>query len=244
MRKIAFITGGNRGLGLETARQLGRAGVRTIIGSRDAAKGLQAARELCREGIVASSVQLDVSSAASVQSAARHIDGAHGRLDILINNGGILPEATAGDAGPFSARLFAETFETNVLGPVKMIEEFLPLLRKSAAGRIVNVSSTMGSLADQSDPASPWYGSVLPAYQTSKAALNGITIALSKLLEDTPIKVNSICPGFVQTELTPINKEQAPLTAEAGSSIVVETALIAADGPSGRFFDRDGSVAW
>ncbi len=143
-----------------------------------------------------------------------------------------------------SSRLFRETFETNVFGAVTVIEEFLPLLRKSGAGRVVNVSSTMGSLADQSDPESPYFATVVPAYQSSKAALNGITIALAKLLEDSPIMVNSICPGFVQTELTPISKSHAPLTAAAASEIVSDLALIEDDGPSGQFFDSDGRVAW
>ncbi len=126
-----------------------------------------------------------------------------------------------------------------------MTKEFLPLLRRSDSGRIVNVSSTMGSLADQSDPASPYHGLVVPAYQTSKAALNGLTVALAKALSDTPIKVNSICPGWVQTDLGgPDNRAAAPTTANDAARIVVEMALIGQDGPTGGFVDRDGTVAW
>ena len=245
MPKIALITGANRGLGLATARWLARSDVQVIIGARDAAAGEQAAHELRVEGLDAESVTLDVNDPSSVQAAAERIEAEHGRLDILVNNAGILPEATAGDTdGPLSLQLFEQTFRTNVFGVVATIEAFLPLLRRSSAGRIVNVSSTMGSLTDQGDPGSPYYGVVVPAYQTSKVALNGLTVALAKLLSGTAIKVNSVCPGFVQTELTPANRDQAPLTAEDASQIVAELALIGSDGPTGQFLDRNGSVAW
>ena len=244
MAKIALITGANRGLGFETARQLGRTGIRTIIGARDAAKGAAAAENLRDEGIDAHAVELDVRSGASVRAAAQRIRGEHGGLDILINNAGILPEATAASTDPMDADVFRETYETNVFGAVNVINEFLPLLRESDAGRIVNVSSTMGSLADQGDPSSPYDALGVPAYRTSKLALNGITVALAKQLADTPIKVNAICPGSVQTDLAPGNREQAPDTPEEGSRIVVEMATVGEDGPSGRFVDRDGVVAW
>ena len=141
--------------------------------------------------------------------------------------------------------MFRESFETNVFGAVSVTKEFLPLLRKSASGRIVNVSSTMGSLTDQSDPSSPYYGLVVPAYQTSKAALNGFTIALSKALADTSIKVNSVCPGWVQTDLGgPENRAAAPTTADEAAQIVADMASLPADGPTGGFVDRAGTVAW
>jgi NAD(P)-dependent dehydrogenase (short-subunit alcohol dehydrogenase family) len=168
-----------------------------------------------------------------------------GGLDILVNNAGILPEATDGEQHEFTSfPLFKQTFATNVFGPVAVTEAFLPLLRKSRAGRIVNVSSTMGSLSDQVNPGSPYYSTVLPAYQSSKAALNNITIALAKTLADTDIKVTSVCPGFVQTDLTPINKGQAPLTADQASRVVVQAASLPADAASGTFIDLNGVVAW
>ena len=244
MAKIALITGANRGLGFETARQLGRTGITTIIGARDAAKGARAAARLRDEGIDAHAVELDVASGASVRSAAQRIRAEHGGLDILVNNAGILPEAAAETNGPLDVDMFRETYETNVFGAVSVIQELLPLLRESDAGRIVNVSSTMGSLADQSDPASPYYALDVPAYRTSKLALNGITVALAKELADTPIKVNAICPGSVKTDLAPGNREAAPDTPEEGSRIVVEMATVPDDGPSGRFVDRDGAVPW
>ena len=145
---------------------------------------------------------LDVTSVASVQSAAAEVRERYGRLDVLINNAGILPEATEQNGhGPFDLDMFRKTFETNLFGAVCVAQEFLPLLRESGEGRIVNVSTTMGSLADQLNPDSPYYDVIVPAYQGSKAALNALTIALAKTLADTPIKVNAICPGWMQTDL-------------------------------------------
>ena len=246
MRKIAVITGANRGLGYATARGLGRAGVKVIVGARTVAKGEEAVGRLREEDFDAEALTIDVDSPESVQEAARQVEQQHGRLDILINNAGILPEATAGDADqPLDLRMFRESFETNVFGAVSVTKEFLPLLRRSAAGRIVNVSSTMGSLTDQSDPSSPYYALVVPAYQTSKAALNGFTVAMSKALADTPIKVNSVCPGWVQTDLGgQENRAAAPTTADDAAQIVVDMASIPDDGPTGGFVDRDGTVAW
>jgi NAD(P)-dependent dehydrogenase (short-subunit alcohol dehydrogenase family) len=124
-------------------------------------------------------------------------------------------------------------------------QRFLPLLRQSPAARIVNVSTTMGSLADQTDPSSPYYDLVLPAYQTSKAALNGLTVALAKSLAGTPIKVNSVCPGWVQTDLGGLaNRAAAPLRAEDAARIAARMALLPDDGPSGQFVDSNGTVPW
>jgi NAD(P)-dependent dehydrogenase (short-subunit alcohol dehydrogenase family) len=246
MKKIAVITGANRGLGFATARRLCQSGVKVIVGARTLAKGEEAAERLRGEGFDAEPLTIDVDCQVSVHDAAKHVEQEHGRVDILINNAGILPEATAGDAAqPFDMRMFRESFETNVFGAVSVTNAFLPLLRKSASGRIVNVSSTMGSLTDQSDPASPYYGLVVPAYQTSKAALNGLTVALSKALADTPIKVNSVCPGWVQTDLGgPENRAAAPTTADDAAQIVADMASIPDDGPTGGFVDREGTVAW
>jgi NAD(P)-dependent dehydrogenase (short-subunit alcohol dehydrogenase family) len=244
--QIALITGANRGLGFEVARQLGRTGVRVLVGSRDPEKGERAADELRREGLEAESLALDVESPPSVAAAAERVDRDHGRLDILVNNAGILPEATAAEADrPLDLALFRATFETNLFGAVAVTQSFLPLLRRSPAGRIVNVSTTMGSLADQTDPSSPYYGLVVPAYQTSKAALNGLTIALAKTLADTPIKVSSVCPGWVQTDLGgPDNRAAAPLRVDEAAPVVVSMACLPETAASGRFVDRDGTVPW
>jgi NAD(P)-dependent dehydrogenase (short-subunit alcohol dehydrogenase family) len=246
MTKIALITGANLGLGFEIARQLGHAGVRTLVAARDPEKGKQAAAELEAEGLDVDTVVLDIESASSVEAAAEQITNDHGRLDILVNNAGVLPEATARDATqPLDLPLFRKTFETNLFGAVAVTQSFLPLLRRSAAGRIVNISTTMGSLADQSDPSSPYYDLVVPAYQTSKAALNGLTVALAKSLAGTPIKVNSVCPGWVQTDLGgPDNRAAAPLRADDAARIAVTMACLPDDGPSGQFVDRNGTVPW
>ena len=246
MTKIAVITGANRGLGFATARRLSQSGVKVIVGARSRANGEDAADRLRREGLDCEPLHIDVDSPASVREAAALVEQEHGRIDILVNNAGILPEATAPDVDrPLDLRLVRETFETNVFGTISVTNEFLPLLRRSASGRIVNVSSTMGSLTDQTDPSSPYYGLLVPAYQMSKAALNGFTIALSKALTDTSIKVNSVCPGWVQTDLGgPENRAAAPTTADEAAQIVVDMASIPEDGPTGQFVDRQGTVAW
>lgn len=245
--RIALVTGANKGIGLATARQLGAAGVKVIVGARDADKGERAANGLRGERIEADAVVVDVIDEQSVQAAARRVEERHGRLDILVNNAGILPEATESDqlAGPLSLQMFKRTFATNLFGAVAVTEAFLPLLELSPGGRIVNVSSTMGSLADQADPESPYYGFSVPAYQASKAALNSITIGLSKSLAHTAIKVNSVCPGWVQTDLGgDENRDRAPMTPDRGASIVSQMALIGDDGPTGQFFDLNGPVRW
>jgi len=246
MSKTALITGANRGLGFETARLLGKMGVEVIVGTRDGASGDAAAEKLRAEGIDANAIVLDVTSVASVKEAARQVRDRHGRLDVLINNAGILPEATEGTAnGPVDLPLFKKTFETNLFGAVSVVQELLPLLSESDAGRIVNVSTTMDSLSDQLNPESPYYALVVPAYQGSKAALNGLTIALAKSLKDTSIKVNAVCPGWLQTDLGgPDNRAAAPMTAAEGAEIVVEMATVPEDGPTGQFVDRDGPIAW
>ena len=185
-------------------------------------------------------------SAPSIEAAAVRVSQHHGRIDILINNAGTLPEATAPDIDrPLDLGMFRKTFETNVFGAVSVTKEFLPLLRRSQAGRIVNVSSTMGSLGDQANPSSPYYSLVVPAYQMSKTALNGLTIALSKALADTPIKVNSVCPGWVQTDLGgSANRVAAPTTADEAAQFVCQVASSPDDGPSGQFLDRAGIVTW
>ncbi|MEV0078092.1 SDR family NAD(P)-dependent oxidoreductase [Nocardia neocaledoniensis] len=241
----AVITGSNRGLGFATAEALAAAGTRVLLTSRREADAKEAAATLTARGYEAHGIELDVTDADSVARAAEWVRQSFGTLDILVNNAGILPEATDAEEHEFaSLPLFRESFDTNVFGAVAMIEALLPMLRTSAAGRIVNVSTTMGSLAEQLNPESPYYGMVLPAYQSSKAALNAVTIALSKKLADTTTKVTSVCPGFVQTDLTPINRDQAPLTATEAAAVVVRAATLPADAPSGSFFDQNGTVAW
>lgn len=245
-KQVALVTGANRGIGLATARQLGELGMTTLIGSRDRGRGEEAAAALRADGVDAVAVTLDVESDASVQAAATLVAEEYGHLDVLVNNAGILPEATADDAAsPVDVELFRRCFETNVLGPVRMIQHFVPLLLRAASGRIVNVSTTMGSLSDQADPESPYYGVAVPGYRASKAALNSVTISVAKTLVDTPIKVTSICPGWVQTDLGGAdNRAAAPLNADEAARIVVAAARLADDEPSGQFVSASGTVPW
>jgi NAD(P)-dependent dehydrogenase (short-subunit alcohol dehydrogenase family) len=244
MAKTALVTGASRGLGFEIARQLANARHTVVVGARNPAKGEQAAVLLRNEGLDVGWVKLDVDNGDSVARAARELRDRHNSLDVLVNNAGILPEATAGSDDALSASMFRATFETNLFGAVRVTEDLLPLLRNSEAGRIVNVSTTMGSLADNSDPDSPYYSVIAPAYRASKAALNSVTISLSKLLAGTPIKVNAVCPGFVRTDLTPMNREHAPLTPVEAARVVLRYALLDPGGPTGGFFDHSGAVAW
>jgi NAD(P)-dependent dehydrogenase (short-subunit alcohol dehydrogenase family) len=248
--RIALVTGGNRGLGLATVTALADAGATVVLAARDEAAARVTAGELRARGLDVETVALDVDALDvdapdGVAAAAARVEARHGRLDILVNNAGVLPEASAGGSHEFAdLAVFAATFRTNLFGPVAVIEAFLPLLRRSAGGRIVNVSTTMGSLTDQSDPNSPYYRLPVPAYRSSKAALNSVTIGLSKLLAGSGIKVTSVCPGWVQTDLAPGNREQAPLTPAEAARVVVHAATLPASAASGTFIDAGGTVAW
>lgn len=242
---IALVTGANRGLGFAAARALARGGACVLLAGRDQANAEQAAAALRDEGLYVEPIQLDVTSPDSIAAAAKQVAQNQGRIDVLVNNAGVLPEATDGSDREFAnPDLFPATFDTNLFGAVAVTEAFLPLLRRSPMGRIVNVSTTMGSLNDQADQDSPYYQMIVPAYQASKAALNSITISLAKKLADTGIKVTSVCPGFVQTDLTPVNKDQAPLAPDEAARIVVTAATLPDDAESGTFIDQNGRVAW
>ncbi|WP_029137474.1 SDR family NAD(P)-dependent oxidoreductase [Nakamurella lactea] len=239
MSKVAVITGATRGIGAATASELGRQGYTVVVTGRARDAVDQAVGKLGAAGVDARGVVLDVTAPNSVTEAARAVSEEFDHVDVLVNNAGILPEGT-GQGGD----VVAATFATNAVGPFAVTEAFLPLLRRSPAGRIVNVSSRMGSLTEQADPASAYYSMVVPAYQASKAALNSYTISLAKALAATPIVVTSVCPGFVQTELTPANKDQAPTTPEQAARTVVAAATAPAGAPSGTFVDGDGPIRW
>ncbi|AKU16459.1 SDR family NAD(P)-dependent oxidoreductase [Luteipulveratus mongoliensis] len=241
MSSIALVTGANRGLGQATAVELARQGHLVVIGGRNPAAAACAAEAIRADGWSAESVELDVTSRETVLAAAKELQTRHGRVDVLINNAGVLPEiAAGGEHDLVDLDALEQTFAVNVIGAAVVLEAFLPLVTQSDAGRIINVSSRMGSMADQLDPESPYYGMVLPAYQASKAALNSLTIGLSKQLGGSTTRVVSVCPGFVQTDLTPISREQAPLTAAQAA----QTVVAALDSPSGTFVDADGVVPW
>lgn len=241
---IAFVTGGNRGIGLASARRLARDCGQVVITSRDARSGEDAAERLRREGYAVTSIPMDVTDHTTVLAAAGFVEERFGHLDVLVNNAGILPEATNDEPAEIvDLQMFQQTFATNLFGAVAVLEAFLPLVRRSRSGRIVNVSTTMGSLADQTNPESPYFSLVVPAYQSSKAALNSVTIALAKGLHDTPIKVTSVCPGFVRTGLAPAAQD-APLAPEDAAEVVYRAATLPHSAESGTFIDADGTVAW
>ena len=236
---IALITGANKGIGLEIARQLGTQGITVLIGARDEKRGSEAAEKLQAENIDAHAVQLDVTNQQSIDAAAKHIESEFGKLDILVNNAGI-----AIDNAPPSQldmEILRRTYETNFFGVFAVTKAMLPLLHKSQAGRIVNISSGLGSLTQNSDPNYEYAQIKYLAYNSSKTALNAMTVQFAHELKDTPIKVNSADPGYVATD---INNNNGPRTVQQGASTPVRLATLPADGPTGSFFDDNGVVPW
>lgn len=240
-KKIALITGANKGIGLETARRLGQQGITVLVGARDEMKALTAADELRKEGIDAHSVVIDVDDGNSIQRAAALIEREHGRIDILVNNAGVMLHDEDKSAGSQPLDVWRKTFETNVFGLIATTRSFLPLLRKSDAGRIVNLSSILGSMKLHSTPGSPIYGKHVPAYNVSKAAVNAYTVQLAYELKDTTIKVNAAHPGWVKTDL---GGEGAPLETNDGAKTSVALATIGAEGPSGAYMHMGEALPW
>ncbi len=225
---IALVTGANKGIGLEAARQLGARGFTVLAGARDEERGLEAEQALRADGADARFIRLDVTDDTSVRQAAEWIGREYGRLDILVNNAGIargnLPSETDLDA-------MREVYEVNVFGVILVTNAMLPLLRRAPAARIVNVSSEVGSISSMTDPASPL--AQMPAglaYPTSKSALNMITAMYARELRDTPIKVNAANPGYTKTDL---NRNSGFRSAAEGAEASVYLATLPADGPSG-----------
>jgi NAD(P)-dependent dehydrogenase (short-subunit alcohol dehydrogenase family) len=242
MTKIALITGANKGIGFETARQLAKSGgVHVYLAARDKAKGVAAALTLQGEGLDVEALTLDVTSPSSIAAAAKLIGEQHGRLDILINNAGIsVQDGTKGvSEQPLST--WRATFETNLFALIAVTQAFLPLLHKSDAGRIVNLSSILASLALHSDPASPIYDFKLPAYNVSKTAVNGWTVQLAYELKNTPIKVNAAHPGYVKTDM---GGPSAPMEIVDGARTSVALALLDAKGPNGAFIHMGEPLPW
>jgi NAD(P)-dependent dehydrogenase (short-subunit alcohol dehydrogenase family) len=236
-QRIALVTGGNKGIGFEIARQLAQAGVHAVIGSRDDSRASSAVDELSRQGLDVSSVRIDLGDLATVVDAASHIRSRHGRLDILVNNAGIFSFA---DAPPSRASIDAvrEVMEVNFIGALAVTQAMLPLLKEAPSARIVNVSSSLGSLAMNGDPTSAYYGQQFIGYNASKAALNMLTIQLNEELRATGIIVNSVSPGFVKTDLTGYGN----MTAEEGARLPVQHALEGTE--SGCFFEPGGKTPW
>jgi NAD(P)-dependent dehydrogenase (short-subunit alcohol dehydrogenase family) len=241
-QKVALVTGANRGLGLETARQLGQKGVTVLVAARKRADAEKAAATLKAEGLDAQPVQLDVTRAEDRAAAAKLVEESFGKLDILVNNAGvnskhglnpIVIETTDEE--------LATVFATNFFSLISLTRELLPLLKKAPAARIVNLSSILGSNTLHATPGSPIYDFKSLAYDASKSALNAFTIHLAWELRETPIKVNSAHPGWVKTDM---GTDAAPMEIPDGAKTSVELALLGPDGPTGKFLHLGQELPW
>ncbi len=232
-RKVAIVTGGNRGIGREIARQLATAEMTVVIGSRDAAKGEQAARELEAEGVQVASLQLDVIDTKSVRRFVEQVDKKFGAPSVLVNNAGVYPESRAARVQDVPTSIWRETFETNLFGPVRMCREVIPLMKRLKFGRIVNISSGLGQLHQMAE------GS--PAYRVSKASLNALTATLAAEVKADGILVNSMSPGWVRTQM---GGQEAPRSVDEGAETAVWLCLLPSNGPTGQFFRDRKTIPW
>ncbi len=233
-RPVAVVTGGNRGLGLQTCRELAQRGYAVVLTARDAERGQDAASALRDEGLDVSSAVLDVTSPADAASLAARLEGEFGQVDVLVNNAGVFLEATADGSAPgleVEPRLVCETFETNTIGPLRVAQAIAPLI--PSGGRIVNVSSGMGQLSDMQG--------AYAGYRLSKAALNALTRVLAAELSERGVLVNAVCPGWVKTDMGGAN---ATRTLEQGAFGIVAMATLPPDGPSGGFFRDAEPIPW
>ncbi|MBD2386902.1 SDR family oxidoreductase [Cylindrospermum sp. FACHB-282] len=234
-QKNAVVTGGNRGLGFETSRQLAKQGYQVILTSRDEEKGKAAAIQLQNEGLDVIFHPLDVNSQESSQQLAQFIRQQFGRLDVLVNNAGIYLEVRGGDNSIFNAKIdsLKQTLETNVYGVLRVTQALIPLMKQQNYGRIVNVSSGMGQLTDMQSGA--------PGYRISKTALNALTRIIASELQDTNILVNSVCPGWVKTDM---GGSEAPRTPEQGVDTIVWLATLPDGSATGGFFRDRQPIDW
>ena len=231
--RIAVVTGANRGIGFEISRQLAKRGLRVVLASRDPAKGRAAARALRGQGLEVESRTLDVTSARSIGALAAFLEKRHGRLDVLVNNAGILIDPHGSRFLGSRVKTYRDTLETNLFGPLMLCQALAPLMRKNGYGRIVNVSSGLGQLSAM--------GTGTPAYRISKTALNALTRIVAAELKDANVLVNSMCPGWVKTS---IGGPQAPRTPQQAADTAVWLALLPDGGPSGGFFRDRRPIPW
>lgn len=237
---IALVTGANKGIGLEIARQLAQQGVFVIIGARDKTHAKAAVDNLATQSLKTEYVLIDLNDSASITAAAEQIRAKHGRLDILVNNAAIV-DAADGPPTLSSPEAVRRIMDTNFVGTLAVTQAMLPLLRNSIAARIVNLSSSLGSLTLNGDPTSPYYAARLIGYNASKAALNMLTVQLAEELRETSITVNSISPGYVKTDLTGHNGYMTP---EEGARLPVKYALLGQGAVSGLFVEPSGETPW
>ena len=236
---IALITGANKGIGFETARQLARGGVYVLIGARDQARGEDAVAALAGEGLQARRLTLDVTRQDSIAAAVAEVGRDYGRLDILVNNAGVglVPAMPS----QLDIGLLREVLETNLFGAYAVLQAFTPLLKAAPTARVVNVSSTLGSVFHLSDPQWIGAGTQFPAYSISKAALNMVTAQFSAEFRGSNVKVNAVEPGFTKTDMT---DHQGFQTVEVAAQVIVQYATLVADGPNGGYFQHTGRMPW
>jgi NAD(P)-dependent dehydrogenase (short-subunit alcohol dehydrogenase family) len=240
--RIALVTGANKGLGIETSRQLAQQGILVLMGCRSVAKGRTAAKELQKEGLPVEFIQLDVTKPEQIREAAAEIKKRFGKLDILVNNAGtsIDEDRSPNSTETVSPKVLRRTFDTNFFGLVELTQKLLALIEKSDSGRIVNVSSILASLSIHSREGG--LSSYKPfAYDASKTAVNAFTIHLAAALSGTNIKVNSAHPGWVRTGM---GGPHAPLSPAEGARTAVRLATLGPDGPTGKFFHGEVEVPW
>jgi NAD(P)-dependent dehydrogenase (short-subunit alcohol dehydrogenase family) len=227
-KRIAVVTGANRGIGFEICRQLAKAGMHVVLAARDEAKGKAAAKKLGVE-----SRKLDVNSDASVKAFARWLADTHGRCDVLVNNAGVLLDPRSTRVLDSKIETYRDTLETNLLGPLRMIQAIVPIMKKRGYGRIVNMSSGQGQLSDM--------GVGTPAYRVSKTALNALTRTTAADLQGSGILINAMCPGWVRTDM---GGDSAPRSVEQGADTAVWLATLPDNGPSGGYFRDRKPLAW
>ena len=240
VERIALVTGANKGIGKEISRQLAAKEVLVLMGARDRDRGEKAVADLRRRDLAVEFIQLDVTSQSSVDQAAMEIERRHDRLDILVNNAGVATDWYS--ASELSVETLQETFDTNVFGVFRVTKALIRLLKKSRHGRIVNISSSLGSLTRHTNPN---YGvgvqDMLLAYCSSKTALNMITVQFARHLRDAGIKVNAANPGYTATDM---NQHRGPRTVEQAAATPVRLALLPDDGPTAGVFSDDGADPW
>ncbi|HYN27014.1 MAG TPA: SDR family oxidoreductase [Burkholderiales bacterium] len=232
-KRLAVVTGANKGIGYEICRQLARKGLKVVLTSRDAEKGRQARKKLEQEGFDVLHHQLDVTDQSSIAAIAGHIESEYGRVDVLVNNAGILIDSHSTSVLKEKEETFRTTLETNFYGALRMCQALVPLMQKNHYGRVVNLSSGLGQLNDMGDGT--------PAYRVSKAALNALTRMVAKAVEGDNIRVNSMCPGWVRTDM---GGPQASRSVEQGAETAVWLAMLPHNGPTGGFFRDKKPIPW
>jgi len=239
-KRVALVTGANRGIGYAIARGLAEQEITAVLGVRHPNKGVAACSSLQDQGLDTHFELLDITDEKSIRTAVTHIQDRFDRLDILVNNAGIMID---GDANVLnvSQHTILKTLQTNVFGPLMLCQRCIPLMKAGGYGRIVNMASSLGSLTEMADPNSGYGGVETPAYRLSKAALNAITTLIAKEVRDENILVNSVCPGWVRTDM---GGDQAPLTPEQGADTPLWLATLPDGGPSGGFFSKRKQIPW